>query len=122
MLDLYTNGNYYKNVTLDEYRRSNGTYLNETDSRLSKGEHLCVEGACLYSRNLLKNNAFCGGLYVEDYGQDVGQFKKAVRMNLRKSDGLMIFDIVHIINRDWWLPLTAAIAAEEALMETSEIE
>ena len=122
LLDLYTNGNYYKNVTLDEYRRSNGTYLNETDSRISKGEHLCVEGACLYSRNLLKNNAFCGGLYVEDYGQDVGQFKKAVRMNLRKSDGLMIFDIVHIINRDWWLPLTAAIAAEEALMETSEIE
>ena len=59
---------------------------------------------------------------MEDYGQDVGQFKKAVRMNLRKSDGLMIFDIVHIINRDWWLPLTAAIAAEEALMETSEIE
>ena len=43
-------------------------------------------------------------------------------MNLRKSDGLMVFDIVHIINRDWWLPLTAAIAAEEALMEAAEAE
>lgn len=122
LLDLYTNGNYYKNVTLEEYRRSNGTYLNETDSRLSTGEHLCVEGACEYSKKLLKDNAFCGGLYVEDYGRDVEQFKKAVRMNLRKSDGLMVFDIVHIINRDWWLPLTAAIAAEEALMEAVEAE
>ncbi len=117
ILDLYTNGNYYKNVTLEEYRRSNGTYLNETDSRLSKGEHLCVEGGCINSKNLLKDNAFCGGLYVEDYGRDVEQFKKAVKMNLKESDGLMIFDIVHIISRDWWLPLTAAIAAQEAVME-----
>lgn len=120
LLDLYTNGNYYKNVTLEEYRRSNGTYLNETDSHLSTGEHLCVEGGCINSKNLLKDNAFCGGLYVEDYGRDVEQFKKAVRMNLKESDGLMIFDIVHIITRDWWLPLTAAIAAQEAVMETEQ--
>lgn len=120
LLDLYTNGNYYRNVTLEEYRRSNGTYHNETDSKLSKGEHLCVEGACINSRNLLKDNAFCGGLYVEDYGNDVDQFKKAVRMNLRKSDGFMLFDIVHIIKRDWWLPLTAAIAAEEAVLQESQ--
>lgn len=120
LLDLYTNGNYYKNVTLEEYRRSNGTYLNETDSKLSTGEHLCVEGGCINSKNLLKDNAFCGGLYVEDYGKDVEQFKKAVKMNLKESDGLMIFDIVHIISRDWWLPLTAAIAAQEAIMETEQ--
>jgi len=117
LIDLYTNGNYYRNVTLEEYRKSNGTYLNETDSKLSKGEHLCVEGACINSRNLLKGNAFCGGIYVEDYGYDVEQFKKAIRMNLKESDGLMVFDIVHIIKRDWWLPLTAAIAAQEAVMQ-----
>lgn len=120
LLDLYTNGNYYKNVTLDEYRRSNGTYLNETDSRLSSGEHLCVEGGCIYSHTLLGDNAFCGGLYVEDYGMDVEQFKKAVMMNLKESDGLMVFDIVHIITRDWWLPLTAAIASQEATMEAEK--
>ncbi len=117
LLDLFTNGNYYKNVTLEEYRKSNGTYRNETDSRLSTGEHLCVEGACIYSKNILKDNAFCGGLYVEDYGKDVERFKNAVRMNLKESDGLMVFDIVHIIKRDWWLPLTAAIAAQEAVMD-----
>lgn len=120
LLDLYTNGNYYWNVTLDEYRWSNKTHMNETDSKVSTGEHLCVEGACKYSHNILKDNAFIGGLYVEDYGDATEQFKKAVRMNLRESDGLMIFDIVHIIKRDWWIPLAAAIAAEEALMEAAQ--
>ena len=112
LLDLYTNGNYYWNVTLEEYRKSNGTYKNETDSELSKGEHLCVEGACIYSRKLLGDNKFCGGLYVEDYKKDPEQFMKAVQMNLKMSDGLMIFDIVHIINRDWWNYLDQAINGE----------
>lgn len=110
LLDLYTNGNYYPLVTLDEYRMSNGCYLNETDSSLSSGEHLCVEGACLYSRELLgKENPFLGGIYVEDYRNNPDQFKRAVRMNLDKSDGLMIFDLVHIINFGWWDELTEAI-------------
>lgn len=113
LLDLYTNGNYYWNVTLEEYRKSNGTYKNETDSELSTGEHLCVEGGCMYSRKLLGNNKFCGGLYVEDYKMDVNQFKKAVQMNLKKSDGLMVFDIVHIINRNWWDELREAIKEAE---------
>lgn len=112
LLDLYTNGNYYWNVTLEEYRKSNGTYKNETDSEISKGEHLCVEGGCIYSRKLLGKNPFCGGLYVEDYKNDVNQFKKAVKMNLKMSDGLMVFDIVHIINRNWWKELEEAIKSE----------
>lgn len=114
LLDLYTNGNYYWNVTLDEYRRSNGLHRNETDSEVSTGEHLCVEGGCRYSRRLLGGHPFYGGMYVEDYKRDTTQFKRAVEMNLRESDGLMVFDIVHIIQRDWWGPLGRAIAAAEA--------
>lgn len=110
LLDLYTNGNYYYNVTLEEYRKSEGYHKNETDSELSSGEHLCVEGACIYSRKLLGNNPFLGGIYVEDYKNDSHQFMRAVEMNLKKSDGLMIFDIVHIIRNGWWEELTEAIA------------
>ncbi|MDD2961040.1 MAG: alpha amylase family protein [Muribaculaceae bacterium] len=117
LLDVYTNGNYYWNVTLTEYRKSNGTYKNETDSEISTGEHLCVEGGCKYSHKLLKDNSFCGGLYVEDYKKDVNQFRKAVKMNLKESDGLMIFDIVHIINRNWWDALKSAVAEQEAEMK-----
>lgn len=110
LLDLYTNGNYYPLVTLDEYRKSSGTYRNETDSSISSGEHLCVEGACLYSRELLgPDNPFLGGMYVEDYRNNPEQFRKAVRMNLDKSDGLMVFDLVHIVNFGWWDDLAEAV-------------
>ena len=56
---------------------------------------------------------FSGGMYVEDYKRDTTQFKRAVEMNLRESDGLMVFDIVHIIDRDWWGPLQRAVEAYE---------
>lgn len=118
LLDIYTNGNYFWNVTIEEYRKSNGLHFNETDSEASKGDHLCVEGGCRYSRKLLAGNPFCGGMYVEDYKRDSTQFKRAVEMNLRESDGLMIFDIVHIINRNWWEPLQNAIANYEAEAKT----
>lgn len=114
LLDIFTNGNYYWNVTVDEYRRSNGLHKNETDSEMSKGDHLSVEGGCRYSRRLLGGRPFFGGMYVEDYKRDTTRFKRAVEMNLRESDGLMVFDIVHIINRDWWGPLQRAVSAYEA--------
>lgn len=111
LLDFYTNGNYYWNVTIEEYYKSSGKHKNETDSEFSSGEHLSVEGACKLTRKLLNGAVpFCGGLYVEDYKQDVDQFKKAIKMNLKESDGLMVFDIVHIINHNWWDALAEAIA------------
>jgi len=67
LLDFYTNGNYYWNVTLDEYRKSNGKYKNETDSEISKGEHLCVEGGCKVYSSTVRRTAIlwwtvCGRL------------------------------------------------------------
>lgn len=110
LLDFYTNGNYYWNVTLDDYYKSSGKLKNETDSEFSTGEYLCVEGGCKYSKYLLKDAVpVCGGLYVEDYKRDVNQFQKAVRMNLKESDGVMIFDIVHIIRNGWWNELKEAL-------------
>lgn len=113
LLDIYTNGNYYWPVTVEEYRSRNAAHRNETDSEVQRGDHLSVEGGCRYSRRLLGGRPFIGGMYVEDYRHDTVQFKRAVEMNLRESDGVMIFDIVHIIDRDWWGPLRRAIAAAE---------
>lgn len=68
------------------------------------------KGGCKYSKYLLKDAVpVCGGLYVEDYKRDVNQFQKAVRMNLKESDGVMIFDIVHIIRNGWWDELKEAL-------------
>lgn len=115
LLDFYTNGNYYWNVSLDDYYKSSGRHKNETDSQVSTGEYLCIEGGCKYSKYLLRGAVpVSGGLYVEDYKNDVGQFRKAVRMNLKESDGVMIFDIVHIIRNNWWNELKEAIDSASA--------
>lgn len=114
LLDLYTNGNYYKTVTLDEYRRSNPLVKNETDTEFHRGEYLCVEGACRYSRAILNGRPFVGGMYVVDYDTDVEKFKEAVKMNMRESDGLMVFELAHIIRTGWFGPLRDAIAEAEA--------
>lgn len=118
LLDLYTNGNYYKAITIDEYRRSNGLVKNETDSEFQMGDHLCVEGACRYSRRLMGNQEFCGGLYVVDYDTDVQRFKDAVRMNLIESDGLMVFELYHIIRTGWFDALRDAVAEAEAELDS----
>lgn len=114
LLDIYTNGNYYWPVTIGEYRSGEQLHLNETDSEASKGDYLSVEGGCRYSRRLLAGHPFLGGIYVETYKRDSDRFRRAVDMNLRESDGLMIFDIVHIIERNWWEPLRQAISDYES--------
>ena len=43
-----------------------------------------------------------GSVYVEQYKQNSGQFTKAMQMCLDKTNGLMIFDLVHIVEKNWW--------------------
>lgn len=118
LFDLYTNGNYYVDVTLDELHSHDGRVKNETDSGYSEGDHLCVEGACDYSRKLLNGRPFYGGMYVEQYYGDPDRFQRAVKMNLKKSDGFMLFDICHIIYKDWFDLLKQAV--EEAEKEMND--
>mgnify|MGYP001946390984 FL=1 len=39
---------------------------------------------------------------MEQYKDHPEQFVKALKMCRQKSQGSMIFDIVHIINYGWW--------------------
>ena len=47
---------------------------------------------------------------MEQYRDHPAQFSKAVAMNLQRSDGLMVFDIMHIITMNWWNALARGIA------------
>ncbi len=117
LLDLYTNGNYYKNISLEDYYRSSGLVKNETDSEWQSGDHLCVEGACRYSRMLLGDRPFQGGMYVVDYDNDINEFKRAVEMNVRESDGVMVFELYHIIRTGWFEALKEAIQSGSSRTE-----
>lgn len=105
LLDLYTTGCYYFEVTKEEVHQSNTYRAARTEAGMSTQRNpvYSVEGSAERAMELTKGAApVLGGLYVEQYEKNKEQFIKAMQMCLDKTDGLMIFDIVHIVQRNWW--------------------
>lgn len=102
MIDLYATGNYYTDISMEEYNKSKRKVWNETDSKAQSGTWYCVEGSCEKLRGILKDNKFMGGILVDQFYSYPAKLSKTIEMNLKKSDGLMVFDIVHIINKNLW--------------------
>lgn len=102
LLDLYATGNYYTDITIEEYKKSNRSVWNETDSQAQSGTWYCVEGSCQNLRRILKKNKFMGGILVDQFYDNPQKLSETIAMNLKQSDGLMVFDIVHIITKNLW--------------------
>lgn len=102
LIDLYITGNYYTDITIEDYENNPDPIWNETDFQGHSGDWYCVEGSCNHLRDILGPNKFLGGLLVDQLYSDTSRIPDAIEMNVEKSDGLMVFDIVHIINRDLW--------------------
>ncbi|MDR0667520.1 MAG: family 10 glycosylhydrolase [Prevotellaceae bacterium] len=109
LLDLYTTGNYYTDVSLDDYRANPRSVRNETDSRAQSGEWYCVEGSCLRLREILHGRPFIGGLLVDQLSLKTDDLRRSIEMNLRLSDGVMVFDISHIIAQNRWNEIEAGM-------------
>lgn len=43
-----------------------------------------------------------GGILVDQFYDNPAKLSETIEMNLRRSDGLMVFDIVHIITKNLW--------------------
>lgn len=106
-LDLFTVGNYYTNVTMDEYLKNNNLVRNETDSKAARGTWYCVEGSCEKIKGILNGHPFYGGILVDQFYENRPQLSRSIAMNLQASDGLMVFDIVHIIRKNLWKEVEA---------------
>jgi hypothetical protein len=102
LIDIYATGNYYTDITLEDYRKSNKLVWNETDSQAQSGTWYCVEGSCQKLREILGKNDFMGGILVDQFYENRHDLSRTIAQNLKDSDGLMIFDIVHIITKDLW--------------------
>ncbi|MFV0592132.1 MAG: alpha amylase family protein [Draconibacterium sp.] len=102
VLDLFTVGNYYTNVTMDEYLKNNNLVKNETDSKAARGTWYCVEGSCEKIKGILGGHPFYGGILVDQFYENRPQLSRSIAMNFQASDGLMVFDIVHIIRKNMW--------------------
>jgi uncharacterized lipoprotein YddW (UPF0748 family) len=111
VLDLYTTGNYYTDVTNDDYRAHRRTVQNETDSRAQVSEWYCTEGSCERLRGILNGHPFIGGLLVDQFYSKPEDLVRSIEMNLQKSDGVMIFDISHIVIKDLWKEVAEGMKA-----------
>lgn len=109
LMDLYTTGNYYTTITVDEYRKENKIVWNETDSQAQSGEWYCVEGSCHKLRNIMEENHFIGGVLGDQFYNNPDGLRRSIETNLKESDGVMIFDIVHIIHKDMWKEVEAGM-------------
>ena len=99
LLDLYITGNYYTDITKEDAARNAGGVKNETDFEALRSSWYNVEGSCDKLRGILGGHPFIGGLLVDQFYKEPSKINEAVKMNLEKSDGLMVFDICHLIAR-----------------------
>ena len=105
LLDMYSSGCYFYEVTKKEVADSNTIKAARTEAGMSdqKAPWYSVEGSAEMAMKITKNAApVLGSVYVEQYKQNSGQFTKAMQMCLDKTNGLMIFDLVHIVEKNWW--------------------
>lgn len=104
-LDVFLTGNYFYEVDKREAEEIDTTSVIRTEAgqTLGKEDWYTVEGSAELVNEIVKEKTpVYAGLYVEQYKEDPEQFVKALKMCREKSDGAMIFDIVHIINFGWW--------------------
>ncbi len=113
LLDLYTTGSYFYEVSKEEVKQLNEkkAATSEAGLHVAKEDWFSVEGATELAKKVTQNKVpLYAGIYVDQYGKNKEQLQKAMVMCLQKSDGLMVFDIVHLINNNWFDILKNAIA------------
>lgn len=116
LMDLFTVGNYYTTITKEEYMKENPEVKNETDMEAQSSIWYCVEGSNENLNRIMGDNEFLGGILADQFYENPEGLTESIKMNLATSDGLMIFDIVHIINKDMW------DAVEKGMREGGVIE
>ena len=105
-------GLYYNEVTVAELNKLNEvTSKNRVEASMGKTKDYwySVEGGAQLAKKVTAGDVpVTGGVLVDLY-KDPQQFQRAVRMCLQATDGVMLFDIVHVINNKWWGVLKQAL-------------
>ncbi|CUS81806.1 Glycosyl hydrolase-like 10 [Candidatus Kryptonium thompsonii] len=106
LVDFLCTGLYFYEVTKEEVESKgmvDASKLTEPGMKPSKSVWYSVEGSAEIVKQVTMNAVpVYGSLYVEQYKGEPERFKKAMEVALEKTDGLMIFDLVHIENYQLW--------------------
>lgn len=104
LLDFLFVGNYFYDVTEEEAIES---HTPPPDSTKTPNDYwwYSVKGSAKIAKKVVDGaTPVCGSLYVQQYldKNNPEQFVKAMKEVLKDTDGLMIFDIVHIDKNNLW--------------------
>lgn len=116
LLDVLMIGNYFYEVSVEELQQSDTTgKRTEAAMKQTREAWYSVEGSANIAL-AVTNHAVpvYGGLYVEQYKEKEHpeQFTKAMKLLLQKTQGLMIFDLVHLEAYGWWKFVREAVESK----------
>ena len=113
LLDVYMTGLYYSNVTKEDVDNANRSlgYTGEPGMDINNRTYwYSVEGGAELAKRITKGVVpVMGAILVSQYETDSAQFEKAVRQAMKSTDGVTIFDVSHVITKNWWDSLERAL-------------
>ncbi|MGM9735022.1 MAG: alpha amylase family protein [Candidatus Cryptobacteroides sp.] len=113
-LDVYMTGLYYSFITKDDVDRATGVVGQRSEAGMDDSLTYCysVEGGAEIARSITKGVVpVIGSIYVEQYLGDFTPFGPAVEQALKSTDGVMVFDIVHLNKHHLWDVLEQAMGS-----------
>lgn len=111
-LDIFMTGLYYSMITKDDVYRAAGVTEQRSEAAMdeSLADYYSVEGGAELARELTKGDTrVVGSIYVAQYSDDFSLFPKAVEQSIISTGGVMIFDIVYLIENGLWDELESAV-------------
>jgi hypothetical protein len=112
LLDVYMTGLYYSMITKDDVDKATGVVGQRSEAGMDNSLTYCysVEGGAEIAKEITKGVVpVIGSIYVEQYLGDFTPFAPAVTQALKSTDGVMIFDIVHLNKHKLWDELESAM-------------
>lgn len=118
LLDVYMTGLYYTPITkqeMDDQLTALGMRGEDGMDATSREYWYCVEGGAELAEQITCGVVpVVGSIYVEQYMHDEERFGRAVTQAIEScSGGMMLFDLCHIVNHNWWDTLRLAIERAE---------
>ena len=112
LLDVYMTGLYYSLITKADVDKATGVVGQRSEAGMDNSLTYCysVEGGAEIAKEITKGVVpVIGSIYVEQYLGDFTPFAPAVTQALKSTDGVMIFDIVHLNKHKLWDELESAM-------------
>ncbi|HEX3074938.1 MAG TPA: alpha amylase family protein [Ignavibacteriales bacterium] len=101
-LDFLFVGNYFYEVTEEEAIEAHKASC-EPGKKSADYWWYSVKGSADIAKKVTCGAVpLYGSLYVEQYNNYAPQFIKAIRQAVESTNGVMIFDAVHLVDKDWW--------------------